>query len=186
MLLGQPAKCLHTDTLNSIFGGLRQVRVCTYPCKNIANRWLLRRISHIHVKQLLVEARLFGQASLCQHVSRQFRSKRLFFLCDDFFLGKGFGGSILGLTRAGETHLLRCTCFAALRNLGFQLSSLAFRLRQCRLGCHYGVFSQPHIVRTVDEVALTVSQVCVGEALQLQGTDKRFGDVLDLRLNDRE
>ena len=186
MLFGQTAKGLHRHVLDGVLGCLGHVGVLTDTCEDVGHRRLLCGVGHVHVEQLLVEPGLLGQASLGQHVGGQLGCKRLFFLCGKFFLGERFGRFALGLAHAGETHLLRLTLCLLLRHLRFQLLNLSLGLRNGGLLHRCRLLGQTHIVGTVDQLTLTVSQVRVGEALTLEFADKRFGDVAHFRLDDRQ
>ena len=199
-MFGQTAKRLHRQFLDGIFGACGQVWVLTNTPKDVCNHGLLCGVRHVHVEQLLIEARLFGQASVGQHFRRQHRGEwgrrcvrargfvraasEWFFLRRKFLLGEGLGCGTLRLTHAGETHLFLRTLCLLLRYERLQLRSLSFSLCLHRFGFCYGLFGQPHVVRTVDDSAFAVSQVRVGNAFTFEFRYKRFGDVLGLRLDD--
>ena len=184
MLLGQPAECLHSDTLDSIFGGLRQVWVGTHLPKDVGDYRLLCRVSHIHVEELFVEARLLGQASLCQHVSSQLGLEGLLFLRSDLFLRERF--RCFGFTHAGEAGLFRLTLRLSLRHLPFKFRDLTFWLLNGRLLHRCGVFGQTYVVGAVDQLAFTLGQIRVGKAFTLELIHEHLGDVLYVGLNDRQ
>ena len=89
-------------------------------------------------------------------------------------------------THAGEAHLLGFAPCLLFRHQRLKLRNLPFTLCLYRFGFDYGLFGQPHVIRTVDDLALTFGQICVSDTLTLEFRDKRFGDVLDVGLDDRQ
>ena len=153
----------------------------------MSNRRLLHSVSHVQVEQLLVEARLLGQASLGQHFRCQHRSEWLFFLRRKLLLGEGLGCGTLRFTHAGETHLLRFTLCLLFRNQRLDRTQFFLLLLGCfhhRLSFDRRGFGQPNVIRTVDEFLFPLGQVGVGEPFAFERLHKHLADVVGFSFND--